>query len=128
MASRARAVRKRNPGPAADELFTDPRRFLILVRAERWKKHVLKKHKNLKPLYAEVMETIAAPDFITQSLIYPDRNVYYRRVDLPATETAPAVPLIAAVVKIDHETGKGELVTAYGETKKPEMERIIWTP
>lgn len=125
MASWARAARRRNPGPKEDAIVEDPRGFEILIRADRWKRHVLKRHHGLEPFHRAVAQAIGTPDFITQSATHAGRNLYYRWLsNAPDAD----LPFVVAVVQMDYERSAGDLRTAYFEAEKPEGERIIWTP
>ena len=111
-----------------DAIVEDPRGISILIRAKRWRRHVLKRHGDMQHRYGEVVATLEHPDFITQSADARNANLYYRWARVGGSGPHPRLPLLAVVVRLDYDASEGLLVTAYPEREIPEGERIIWTP
>lgn len=112
----ARRIRvRRNPPVEAFRWIRDPRGLSILLSGDRWLRHIARNHPEVEGRYAEVVELIRAPKFITQTAAIPRIDLYYG-----------GEPQLRIVVEIGGV--EGWVVSAYERLAPAEREKVIWIP
>lgn len=113
----ARIRLHRNPPIEAERWVRDPRGLKILLTADIWRTHVLRRHRaQMEDRYESVVGVLENPAFITRSPWTPSIELYYGDE-----------PQIRVVVRFTRPL-EGEVVTAYTPGGPEEREKIVWTP
>lgn len=116
-AARTRIRVRRNPPIEAERWILDPRGVSVLLTADLWLRHILRRHRpEMDGRYTDVVKVIQSPDFITRSPFAASLELYYG-----------GSPRIRIVVRFTHAV-EGEVLTAYPRPEADPRERTIWTP
>lgn len=96
-----------------DKMFetVDPLYNIVSCSSNRWNDHIADKHTELKNRHEEVAEVISSPESIYEAIHNLDEPIY--RYVAASKNNGNGQQYIRAVVQVDRDSKKGELITAY---------------